>query len=65
MCKLTFATVIFAMLVVSAAGDADTIVLGKDIATLVKTEASHVRSWNESPEAYKAAIVDFLIENAG
>lgn len=39
--------------------------LRPDIATLVKTEASHVRSWNESPEEYRAAIVDFLIENAG
>jgi len=39
--------------------------LRPDITTLVKTEASHVRSWNESPEEYEAAIVDFLIENAG
>ena len=39
--------------------------LRPDITTLVETEASHVRSWNESPEEYKSAIVDFLIENSG
>lgn len=39
--------------------------LRPDITTLVETKASHVRSWNESPEDYKAAIVDFLIENSG
>ena len=44
MCKLTFATVIFAMLVVSAAGHADTIVLGKDIATLVNILATNAES---------------------
>ncbi len=37
--------------------------LRPDITTLVETKASHVRSWNESPEEYRAAIVDFLIEN--
>lgn len=38
--------------------------LRPDITTLVVTEASHVRSWNESPDDYKAAIIDFLIENS-
>ncbi len=37
--------------------------LRPDITTLVETDASHVRSWNESPEEYKAAIIEFLIEN--
>jgi pimeloyl-ACP methyl ester carboxylesterase len=39
--------------------------LRPDITTLVETGASHVRSWNESPEEYKSAIVDFLIEHSG
>jgi hypothetical protein len=38
--------------------------LRPDITTLVTTEASHVRSWNESPEEYKAAIIAFLIANS-
>jgi len=39
--------------------------LRADITTLVETGANHVRSWNESPEEYKSAIVDFLIEHSG
>lgn len=39
--------------------------LRPDIVTLVETNASHVRSWNVSPEAYKTAILGFLTENPG
>lgn len=39
--------------------------LRPDITTLVETEASHVRSWNESPEDYEAAILEFLTLNPG
>ncbi|GMR02044.1 MAG: alpha/beta fold hydrolase [Acidimicrobiia bacterium] len=34
--------------------------LRPDIVTLVTTEASHTRSWNVDPQAYEAAIKDFL-----
>ena len=37
--------------------------LRPDIVTLVTTEASHVRSWNVSPDDYKDAIVEFLLAN--
>ena len=37
--------------------------LRPDIVTLVTTEASHTRSWNESPDDYKAAIIEFLTAN--
>ncbi len=39
--------------------------LRPDIVTLVTTEASHVRSWNESPGNYKSAIIEFLLANPG
>jgi uncharacterized protein len=39
--------------------------LRPDIVTLVETGASHVRSWNESPDDYKSAIIDFLLANPG
>ncbi len=39
--------------------------LRPEITTLVQTNASHVRSWNVSPEAYEAAIIEFLAENTG
>lgn len=39
--------------------------LRPDIVTLVTTEAGHVRSWNESPDEYKSAIIEFLLANPG
>jgi len=39
--------------------------LRPDIVTLVTTEAGHLRSWNESPDDYRSAIIDFLIANPG
>ncbi len=39
--------------------------LRPDIVTLVTTEASHVRSWNESPGDYRRAIIEFLLANPG
>jgi hypothetical protein len=34
-----------------------------EITTLIQTNAVHVRSWNESPDEYRAAILEFLTEN--
>lgn len=39
--------------------------LRPDIVTLVATEASHMRSWNESPQDYESAIIAFLDANTG
>ncbi|MFV1969912.1 MAG: alpha/beta hydrolase [Acidimicrobiia bacterium] len=39
--------------------------LRPDIVTLVTTEADHVRSWNESPDEYESAIIEFLVANPG
>jgi hypothetical protein len=40
-------------------------ILRPDIVTLVTTDASHVRSWNESPGKYRSAIIEFLLANPG
>jgi pimeloyl-ACP methyl ester carboxylesterase len=40
-------------------------ILRPDIVTLVTTDASHVRSWNESPGEYRSAIIEFLLANPG
>jgi pimeloyl-ACP methyl ester carboxylesterase len=37
--------------------------LRPEITTLVETDASHTRSWNEEPEAYAIAITEFLAEH--
>jgi len=39
--------------------------LRPDIVTLVATDAGHMRSWNESPQDYEAAIIAFLDANTG
>lgn len=36
-----------------------------DITTLIETEASHVRSWNEGPDDYRSAILSFLADHPG
>lgn len=39
--------------------------LRPDIVTLVTTEADHTRSWNESPDDYRHAIIEFLATHRG
>jgi pimeloyl-ACP methyl ester carboxylesterase len=39
--------------------------LRPEITTLIRTDAVHTRSWNDSPDDYEALIVDFLDENVG
>jgi pimeloyl-ACP methyl ester carboxylesterase len=39
--------------------------LRPEITTLIETDASHTRSWNEEPEAYATAITEFLDQHAG